>query len=84
MEFLNVFDGFNPMEYIDWVNFMFFIFGLLTNPEKLAQLIVDAIKRLIPKPFKKPILTFINQISKGFDKAIPDEIKEEKKVEKPG
>ena len=82
MEILNgFFSGLQVPEALNWVNFMFFMFGLLTNPEKLAKLIVDTIRRLVPPPIKRPLLEFLNAISKGIDKAIPDDFKfKEKEV----
>jgi hypothetical protein len=78
MDLLALFDtvkNFNPGAVFNWVNAIVFIFGLMTSPEKLAEMIVKIVRSVVPPPAKKPVIRFMNQIAKGIDKAIPDEKK---------
>jgi len=62
-------------ESLNWITGLAFFLGVITQPDKLAKVIVDAIRRFAPGPVKPILLQFLDAISKGIDKAIPDDLK---------
>ena len=68
-----------PKVNLDWLHAFALIVGLMMDPEKLANLIVTGINKFVPKPFKSILLQFLNKLSKGIDRAIPDKAKSKSK-----
>jgi len=65
---------------LGWLALGWFI-GLMNDPKKVSAMVVNAVKKFVPGPFKLTVLRFLDRVAKGIDKEIPDDIKAVKQVE---
>lgn len=71
------------LQYVEFLTMKSFwagmIIGLGIQLQELCALVVKFINKIPnkPVPFRTYLLRILNQIAKGFDKAIPDEKKED-------
>ena len=51
------------------------LFAQIVDYKMIAKWFVGGIRKLVPPPFKKPMLLVCNNLAKAIDKEIPDPIK---------